>query len=511
MKVVIAADHAGLPLRATLAEAVEAAGHEAVLMGPDDGKPVDYPDVAEIVCAEVASARADRGILLCGSGAGVSIAANKCPGVRAAIAHDTYTAHQMVEHDMVNILTIGARVIGPEPAKEIVTAFVSAKFSGVDRHRRRLNKVLAIERDEINNPLHQLHNVGQSVWMDNIRRDILDKGILAHYIDRLAITGLTSNPAIFDKAIADSNLYDSAIQSLMKSGTTDPEAIFFDLAIEDLSRAAELFRPTYEGTNTVDGYVSLEVSPLLANDTASTVEQGKALFARAGQPNLFIKVPGTPEGCKAIEQLIHAGVNINVTLLFSVDHYKKAADAYMRGLELRLKDGLDLNVASVGSVFISRWDKAANPKLPEEMHNKLGVAIGEACYRAYCEMVASDRWKKLAEHGGNPQRLLMASTSAKDPSLPSGYYVTALAAPNTVNTIPEATLTEFGETGKVEGVLSPDGGDCDATMAALEKAGIDIHALGEQLQIEGRDSFNESWDDLIKAIKSKGAALAATA
>ncbi len=358
------------------------------------------------------------------------------------------------------------------------------------------------------NPLKTLHDVGQSIWLDNIRRELLDSGTLARYISELSVTGLTSNPTIFQHAIAGSADYDKAIRSRM-GDKLSTEELFFEIALEDITAAADLFRPIHDATGGIDGFVSLEVSPTLADDAEGTIAQAKQLHKQAARPNVFIKVPGTKAGVVAIEELIAAGISINVTLLFSREHYVDAAEAFMRGLERRVAAGQDLNVHSVASLFISRWDVAASKKLPADLHNKLGVAIGKRCFKAYCDLLASDRWKKLAAAGASPQRMLWASTSAKDPSVPDTFYVTALAADNTINTMPEATLLAFGDHGKVDGVLAADGGDAEATIATIAKAGVDVDALAADLQIEGRDSFDKSFADLLASIETKVEALAA--
>jgi transaldolase len=353
----------------------------------------------------------------------------------------------------------------------------------------------------------KLHDVGQSLWLDDITRGLLDSGTLARYVDKYSVTGLTSNPTIFDHAISKSSAYDDEISKLMERGRSG-DAMFFDLALEDLTRAAELFRPIHRRTASVDGWVSLEVSPLLAYDTKATVDQAKALHDRAGLPNLFIKIPGTKEGLPAIEEAISAGVSVNVTLLFSADHYRAAADAYMNGLERRVTAGLSPDVRSVASVFISRWDRAVVNKAPAELTNKLGVAVGQQAYKAYRDLLDSDRWQRLEGLGARPQRLLFASTSMKDPHAPATMYVSALAAPNTVNTMPESTLEAFAESGAVGDVLTRDGGDHIRVLAAFNRAGIDKGALAAQLQTDGAKSFVESWQDLLKSIDAKSKALA---
>lgn len=347
-----------------------------------------------------------------------------------------------------------------------------------------------------------LHNLGQSLWLDDITRDLLDSGTLKNYIDELSVTGLTSNPTIFDNAIAKSNSYNDEMKRLMKAGYSG-EALFFELALQDLSRAADLFLPVHQRTATVDGFVSLEVSPLLAYDTQATIAEAKRLYARAHKPNLFIKIPGTKEGLPAIEEAIFSGVTVNVTLLFSAQHCVAAADAYMKGLERRVAAGLEPDVRSVASIFISRWDKAVLDKVPENLRDRLGIAVAHQAYRDYRTMLESDRWQRLASMGARPQRLLFASTSTKDPRAPDTLYISALAAPNTVNTMPDTTLLAFADHGKLGAVLAPDGGDCEQVLAAYEKAGISIAGLAAQLQKEGAVSFVSSWQDLLQSIETK--------
>jgi len=353
----------------------------------------------------------------------------------------------------------------------------------------------------------KLHDTGQSLWIDDITRDMLDSGTLAKYISELSVTGLTSNPTIFDRAVTKSDKYDDEIRRLLKGGLKG-EPLFFELALQDLSRAADLFLPVHQQTATVDGWVSLEVSPLLAYDTDATIAEAKRLYKKADKPNLFIKIPGTKEGLPAIEEAIFSGVTVNVTLLFSAAQYTAAADAYMKGLERRVEAGLSPDVRSVASVFISRWDKAVMDKVPDALRDKLGIAVGKECYKAYRDVLNTDRWQRLESLGARPQRLLFASTSTKDPKAPDTMYVQAFAAPNTVNTMPDETLLAFGDHGTVEGVLSPDGGDYAAVLAEYEKAGFDVAALAQKLQDDGAKSFVQSWQDLLKAIETKCLALA---
>ena len=352
----------------------------------------------------------------------------------------------------------------------------------------------------------QLHDLGQSLWLDNITRDLLDSGTLKRYIDELSVTGLTSNPTIFDNAISHSKSYDNEIAKLVKGGGST-EDVFFEMAIEDLRRAADLFAPIHQRTATVDGWVSLEVSPLLAYDAATTAKVAKALHQKANRPNLFIKIPGTPEGRTAIEETIFAGVSVNVTLLFSRDHYVGAAEAYMRGLERRVEAGLSPDVRSVASLFVSRWDKATMDKVPTELRDKLGPAVGQQTYKAYRDVLDSDRWQRLENLGARPQRLLFASTGTKDPKASDVLYIGALAAPNTVNTMPEETLLAFGQHGSIGQSIASDGGDCEQTLSAFTKAGIDVAKLAADLQSEGAKSFDDSWKDLLQSIETKSKAL----
>ena len=351
-----------------------------------------------------------------------------------------------------------------------------------------------------------LSNLGQSLWLDNITRDLLDTGTLKRYIDEFSVTGLTSNPTIFEKAIKKSSAYDAPIREGLAKGKSSEE-LFFDLALEDITRAADLFRPTYDRTNTVDGWVSLEVSPLLAYDTDSTLRAAKDLFARARRPNLFIKIPGTREGLPAIEEAIFAGIPVNVTLLFSREQYLAAADAFLRGIERRLEAGLNPNIGSVASVFVSRWDAVIKDKIPGGLRNQLGIAIAKRTYKAARELLTSPQWQRIYNAGARPQRLLWASTGTKDPSASDILYVRALAAPYTVNTMPEGTLKALAKYHSLGSILPPDGGDCEEVLAQFAEASIDIAALGARLQEDGAKSFVKSWNELMDVIASKNAVL----
>lgn len=354
----------------------------------------------------------------------------------------------------------------------------------------------------------KLHELGQSLWLDNITRGLLNSGTLQHYIQEFSVTGLTSNPTIFDHAIKNSSDYDDAIRQKVKEGKSG-EALFFELAIEDLRKAADLFRPIHDLTNGVDGWVSLEVSPLLAHDTSGTLAAAKALHARADRPNLFIKIPGTKEGLPAIEEAIFSGVPINVTLLFSEEQYCAAAEVYVRGIERRITAGLNPDVGSVASLFVSRWDVAVEGKAPEWLRDQLGIAVGWQTYERYLHLLDSPRWKRIFNAGGRPQRLLWASTGTKDPTASDLLYVNALVAPFTVNTMPEATLKALADHGDIDGSVPALARKGDEVLAKFAKAGIDIDVLAAQLQDEGAKSFVKSWNDLIECITSKSKALKA--
>ena len=353
----------------------------------------------------------------------------------------------------------------------------------------------------------QLHDLGQSLWLDNITRALLTSGTLSRYIEEFAVTGLTSNPTIFDHAIKNGDFYDDAIRRKALAGESG-EALFFQLALEDLIQAADLFRPVHDATGGVDGWVSLEVSPLLADDTAATMKAAAQLHARAQRRNLFIKIPGTGAGIPAIEETIFAGVPVNVTLLFSREHYIAAAEAYMRGIEQRIAAGRDPKVASVASIFVSRWDVAVKDKVQNELRNRLGIAIAMRTYKAYRDLLASKRWQRLAASGALPQRLLWASTGTKDPEVADDLYVEALAAPDTINTMPEKTLLAFADRGTVKTALRFDGADAEAVLAEFARKGINDAALAADLQREGTAAFARSWRDLMDRIASKAQGLA---
>ena len=357
----------------------------------------------------------------------------------------------------------------------------------------------------MNTHTRQLHDLGQRLWLDNISRNLLRTGALQHYITEFSVTGLTSNPTIFEQALGGAD-YDDSIRMLSAAGMVGEE-LFFELALEDLTQAADLFRPTYDASDGVDGWVSLEVSPLLANNTAHTIQAAARLFKRADKPNLFIKIPGTREGLRAVEEVIFDGVPVNVTLLFSSEHYLATAEAYMRALERRLEAGLSLRVDSVASLFVSRWDVSVKQEISSPFHNRLGIAMAMRTYRAHRELLASDRWQKLAAVGARPQRLVWTSTGTKDPAAPDTLYVQALAAPNTINTIPEKTLLAFADHGQIGTAMPADGGYADAVLEEFRREGVDDAALAERLQREGVESFATSWHALLTRLGEKGGQL----
>jgi transaldolase len=359
-------------------------------------------------------------------------------------------------------------------------------------------------------PTQQLHDLGQSLWLDNITRPMLREGVLEGYIRDLSVTGLTSNPTIFDKAISGGDAYDEQIAEVAPKadagegvGANPSEKIFFELALSDLRDATDLFADVHRRTAGVDGFCSLEVSPLIADDATATIEEAKALHAKGERDNLYIKIPGTEAGREAIEESIFAGVPINVTLLFDEKQYLGAAEAYMRGIERRIEAGLSPDVASVASLFISRWDVAVGKDVPEHLVNRLGIAVGGRAFRAYHELLASNRWLRLANEGARPQRLLWASTGTKDPDASDTLYIEAFASPLTVNTMPEPTLHAFADHGQVIDLFPPDGGNCEQVLAEFEENGIGVTALAARLQEEGKESFNKSWNEMLETIGSK--------
>ncbi len=355
-------------------------------------------------------------------------------------------------------------------------------------------------------PTEKLHSLGQGLWLDNITRELLESGTLRNYIDHFSITGLTSNPTIFDGAIGSGHAYDAGIAEKSKAGKSG-ENLFIELALEDLRRAADLFRPIFDSSDHLDGWVSMEISPLLANDTDGSIRAARQMYQQANRPNMFIKIPGTPAGIPAIESLIYAGVPINITLLFSCEQFQAAAEAYMRGIERRLDAGLCPKVGSVASVFVSRWDVAVKDKVPRSLHNKLGIAISSRVYHAWCELLNTPRWRNLAHAGALPQRLLWASTGSKDPATSATLYVEALVAAGTINTIPEQTLLAFANQGSLKGTMAIDDGEAASILEQFEQANINMASLAMQLQLDGTYAFVKSWQNLLQRIADKGTAL----
>lgn len=503
LTVAVGHDHAGQPLRDAAIAAIEARGHVALPVTADSTEPADYPLVAAAVADVINTGRAQRGVLICGSGAGVTVAANAHPHVRAALAHEEYTARQMVEHDDVNVLALGARVVGAALAANVIGAFVESSFSGAERHARRLGQVLAQRRRLHDNALGELAAAGQSVWLDSISRRLIDEGTLALYISELYVTGVTSNPSILNQAIGAGEGYEDRIQGLVSEGTTDAEEIAFELALADLTRAADLLLPIHHATGGTDGFVSLEVSPTLVEDAAGTVEAGKRLHARAKRPNVMIKVPGTGAGLKAAEELLVAGVPVNVTLLFSPVHYVATVDAYLAAIERRLDSGLSPDVASVASVFVSRWDAAVDADLPEDVQGKLGLAMMQEILATYQDTLATPRFARLEEAGASPQRVLWASTGTKNPSLPDTYYLGRLAAPGTVDTVPEQTLLAYADHGVTCDLMKPDHAEARRCIESIHSAGVDIEQLGIRLQADGAAAFAGAWSELIESIRNR--------
>jgi transaldolase len=353
------------------------------------------------------------------------------------------------------------------------------------------------------NPAQRLHALGQSLWLDSINRVMLRTGALARYVRELAVTGLTSNPTILGHAMAAGSDYDRSLARLVGAGVSDPQDLVYGLALEDLAEAAALFQPEWERTAGVDGYVSLEVPPDVAYDAPATIRLARRLHEQAGFPNLLVKIPGTPQGLTAMEETITAGIGVNVTLLFSDSHYVRTADAYMRALERRHGAGLDLAVPSVASLFISRWDSAADLLLPPALHGGLGLAMAQKTYSSHLQLLSDKRWQALVEAGARPQRVLWASTSTKDPNLPDTYYLGRLASPGTIDTVPEKTLLAFADHGSLDQRLEPDYAAAERTIVAITDAGIDVDILAEQLQREGAGRFSADWAALLAAMREK--------
>ncbi len=514
----IAADHGGYELKEYLAGMLRAAGREVIDFGDDLSRPEDdYPDFVVPMARAVAREEIERGVAVCGSGVGACIAANKVPGVRASLIHETFSARQGVEDDDLNVICLGGRVVGTALAWDLVQTFLAAKFSGADRHRRRLAKVAKLENHGgkimKNSPLKQLHDFGQSVWLDYIRRNLIASGGLRRLIEEDGLRGMTSNPAIFEKAIGESHDYDEDIRAMGLADKSVPE-IYEALSVADVQSAADDFRPLYDETDGKDGYVSLEVSPRLARDTQGTIKEARHLWSALNRPNVFIKVPGTAEGLPAIRQLISEGISVNVTLLFGLPRYQQVIEAYLAGLEARAAQGKPLkHVASVASFFVSRMDTLVDPQLEKiiaqggakadvakKVRGEVAVASAKMAYQIYKEIYGSDRFKKLAAKGARSQRLLWASTGTKNPEYSDVKYVEALIGPDTVDTVPVETLDAYRDHGKPQSRLEQDVQQADWVLQQLPDLGINIDKVTQQLEDEGVQKFNQPFNKLMETL-----------
>jgi transaldolase len=496
-------------MKLDLIEFVSSAGHAVVDCGAGSEEPSDYPDFAEAVGRAILEARAERGLLVCGSGVGASVAANKLPGIRAALCHDSYSAHQGVEHDDMNVLVLGSRVIGPELARELVSAFLGACFSGEERHRRRLDKITRMEQT-----LCQLHQLGQSVWLDYIDRELLTGGKLGRLTDEDGVRGVTSNPTIFDKAISGSDAYDEQIRAIgaEKPGIEAPE-LYERLAVSDIQHACDILRPIYEESEGGDGFVSLEASPHLACDMEGTIAEVRRLWKRVDRPNLMIKVPATKEGIPAIERLVGEGYNINITLMFSRAHYEAVAHAYLRGIA-RAPNAL--RPASVASFFVSRVDTKIDQALEEigtpealGLRGRIAVANSKLVYRRFREIFHGEESASLRDHGARVQRVLWGSTSTKNPEYSDILYVEELIGSETVNTMPPATIDAFRDHGEARCTVDQEVEKAESHLATLAELGVDLGAAAEELQTEGVKAFADSFDHLLQTIDEKRKVLVA--
>jgi transaldolase/glucose-6-phosphate isomerase len=511
MRVAIGSDHAGFALKEAVKTFLAAEHHDVVDVGTHNQDPVDYPDYAQAVGAAVRESRAERGILLCGSGVGASMVANRIPGIRAGLCHDTYSAHQAVEHDDMNVLVLGGRVIGVELARELIRAFLNARFTGEPRHLRRLAKLISLE-----NRLRALGVFGQSVWLDSIRRSLIESGELRRLIAEDGLRGVTSNPAIFEKAVASSSDYREVLNA-PDARALDAKTIYERLAVCDVQNACDALRAVYEETARRDGYVSLEVSPYLAHDTTGTLREARRLWSAVGRDNLMIKVPATAEGMPAIEQLISEGINVNVTLLFALKAYERAADAYIAGLEQLIARGGDpTRVASVASFFVSRIDTAVDALIATRLQastnareqsllrgliGRVAIANGKLAYQRYQELFGGPRWQALAAQGAGTQRLLWASTGVKNPGYRDVVYVEELIGPDTVNTIPPATFEAFRDHGRPRASLTEDVDAARDTMDRLRQVGISLDDVTDRLLAEGLRIFEDAFAKLLKAVE----------
>lgn len=532
MRIAIASDHAGFALKELLLNRLAA---EPDLTLVDLGTraaspPVDYPDYALAAAEAVVRGDVDRAIMVCGSGAGACMAADKIPGARAFFAGDTYTAHQAVEHDDGNVLCLGERVTGPELALEIARGFLRAQFTDQERHRRRIGKIAAIEAAS-NFPLEALLRQGQSIWLDNIARSMLTSGELRRLAWEDRVAGMTSNPTIFEKAMGHGPEYEAPARKLAEQGK-NAEEIYWALAIEDIQGAADILRATYELTDGRDGYISLECAPAVANNTQATIDMASDLWKRLDRPNVMIKIPATSEGIPAIEASIAAGINVNVTLLFAVELYEQVAQAYIKGLKRFFGGREPRQLAhaatrrpapmSVASFFVSRVDTAIDKILGDKVatggdsaryESLLGqAAIANAClaYARFRDIFSGSEWQSLADRGADVQRPLWASTSTKNPRYRDVRYVEDLIGPDTVNTLPPATLEAFKDHGRVSRTIdTPEAIErARRTMRELKAVGVSIEEVTLQLQRDGVKSFAESYDQLIQTLEGRRRALA---
>jgi transaldolase / glucose-6-phosphate isomerase len=513
MRVAIGSDHAGFELKEAVKAFLLDQRREVLDVATYDRSPVDYPDYAEAVGAALRERRAERGIIVCGSGVGASIAANHIQGIRAALCHDTYSAHQGVEHDDMNVLVLGGRVVGVELARELVEAFLKASFTGDGRHVRRLAKMTAVE-----NPLLALQTFGQSVWLDYVRRSLMTSGELRRLINEDGVRGVTSNPAIFEKAITGSSDYAEVLVAPGARGL-DAKGLYERLAIRDIQEAADALRRVYDDTAGRDGYVSLEVSPLVAHDTGGTLEEARRLWHAVGRENLMIKVPATAEGVSAVRQLVFEGLNVNATLLFSHEAYEQVAEAYISGLEqLVARGGNPARVASVASFFVSRIDSAVDALTAERLRTatsreerrvlrsltgRVAIANAKLAYQRYQELLAGRRWQMLAAKGARTQRLLWASTGTKNPKYRDVVYVEELIGPDTVNTMPPATLDAFRDHGRPRASLTQNVDSARDTMTALADAGISMQSVTDALLADGIRLFSDAFEKLLNAVKTR--------
>src|SRR6516165_7393128 len=511
MRIAMGSDHAGFPLKEAVKVFLIEEHRDIVDLGTYSIDPVDYSDYAEAIGRALRENRAERGILLCGSGVGASMAANRIPGIRAGLCHDTYSAHQGVEHDDMNVLVLGGRIVGVELARELIGAFLNAHFSGDTRHRRRLAKMTALE-----NPLRALQVFGQSVWLDYIRRSLITSGELQRLIDEDGVWGVTSNPAIFEKAVIGSSDYRKTLER-PEFRIVDAKTAYERLAVQDIQDAADALRPVYDETDRRDGYVSLEVSPLLAYDTAATLDEARRLWRIVARDNLMIKVPATSQGIPAVHELIAEGINVNVTLLFAQEAYERVVEAYIAGLERHAARGGDLKqVASVASFFISRIDTAIDALITARLKagsndssvlrgliGKVAIANAKLAYQRYQELFSGRRWQALASQGAQTQRLLWASTGTKNPAYRDVIYIEELIGPDTVNTMPPATFDAFRDHGRPRASLMEDPESASDTMATLAEVGISMKDVTDQLLVEGVQLFSDSFGKLLKAVEKQ--------